>query len=129
MKINHIGIATNDIEKLTKEYINDGYELVNKVYDSIQLATLCLLKKEGQVDVELVYTTDSNSKVYNLSKNNYKREYHKCYEVDNINKSIKELKKEGYIVVSNIDEAILLNGKVCFLYRRGELIELVEKYE
>ena len=36
MDLSHIGIATNDLEKLMKEYIDNGYKVVSKVYDSTQ---------------------------------------------------------------------------------------------
>lgn len=129
MKLDHIGIATNNIEILANEYISNGYKLVNKVYDNIQIADLYLLRKENSIDIELVSASNCKSKIYNLSSNNYKLEYHKCYQVENILSTIERLKKDGYVQVSNIDDAILLNGKVCFLYKKGELIELVEKYE
>lgn len=129
MKLNHVGIATNDIEKLANEYVSKGYMIVNKVFDNIQLADLYLLRKNNSVDIELVYTSNPNSKVYNLSINNYNKQYHKCYEVENIKNEIELLKKDNYTLISDINDAILLNGKVCFLYKNGELIELVERYE
>ena len=81
MDLSHIGIATNDLEKIMKEYIDNGYKVVSKVYDATQLATLVLLSKENVPNIELVYTKNELSKVYNTCKNNYRMEYHKCYKV------------------------------------------------
>lgn len=127
MKLNHIGIATNNIEKLINEYTSQGYKVVNIIYDDIQLANLCLLRKNNSVDVELVTTLDTNSKVYNLSKNNYSKEYHKCYETNNIRDEIKKLKTKKYILISDINYSVLLKGEVCFMYKSGKLIELLER--
>lgn len=127
MKLNHIGIATNNIEKLISEYISLGYKVINRVYDDIQLADLCLLRMDNSIDIELVSTSNPESKVYNLSMNNYSKEYHKCYYTDNIREEIEELKSKNYILISDINYAKLLNGEVCFMYKNSELIELFER--
>ena len=127
MDLSHIGIATNDLEKLMKEYIDNGYKVVSKVYDATQLATLVLLSKENVPNIELVYTRNELSKVYNTCKNNYRMEYHKCYKVKDLLESIKALKEKNYLQITNIEYAPLLKTKICFMYsKESGLIELEE---
>lgn len=127
MKLHHIGIATNNIEKLTKEYLKDGYEVSAEVYDPIQKANLRLMQKADHDSIELITTEDQTSRVYKISKDNCKKPYHKCYLVKNIEKAVKEQKDNGFIAITAIENAILFNSRICFLYKRGEIIELLEE--
>ena len=128
MELSHIGIATNDIDKLVKEYITKGYKVIDKVYDENQLATLVLLKKEKMPNIELVYTKNKLSKVYNICKDNLSKEYHKCYKVNDLATAIQKLKNSKYIQVTNIEYAPLLKTKICFMFSTEfGLIELEEK--
>ena len=124
--IHHIGIATNDLERLTEEYLQSGYQVTNEVYDIKQKAQLRFLSKDNQVSIELIYTDDPESRVFNLSHNNYKIEYHTCFEVDNLKQFIDIFSNEGYLLITNIEKAELFDGKICFMYKNGSLIELTE---
>ena len=73
--IHHVGIATNDLEGLTEEYLQNGYQIINEVYDAKQKAQLRFLSKDNHASIELIYTDDPESRVFNLSHNNYKIEY------------------------------------------------------
>lgn len=55
--------------------------------------------------------------------------YHICYEVENIEEAILELKKQKFILVQKPQVAVAMNNKkVCFLFNKNTgLIELVEK--
>lgn len=125
-KFHHIGVATNNIEKLTDEYILRGYECSGRAYDPVQKAELRLLCKKGHRNIELISTNDQKSRIFNLAHNNYKKEYHDCYQVQDISKHIEELRKKGYLQVTKIEPSTLFNGKVCFMYKNGNLIELME---
>ena len=124
--IHHVGIATNNLDELTDEYLQNGYQIINEVYDPEQKAKLRLLSKDNQKNVELVYTDNPESRVFNLSHNNYKKEYHICFEVKNLNHFINVFKNKGYLLITNIEKAKLFDGKICFMYKNGNLIELVE---
>ena len=86
-----------------------------------------MLSKENVPKIELVYTRNELSKVYNTCKNNYRMEYHKCYKVKDLPASIKALKEKNYLQITNIEYAPLLKTKICFMYSREcGLIELEE---
>lgn len=127
LKIHHIGVATNSLDELTDDYLRNGYRIMNKVYDPGQKAKLVLLGKDNQDNIELISTNDPESRVFNLSHNNYKKEYHTCFEVKNLSHFIEIFKNEGYLPITNIEKAKLFDGKICFMYKNGNLIELVEK--
>lgn len=126
LAIHHIGIATNSLDELTDEYLQNGYRITNEVYDSRQKAKLRLLSKDNQNNIELVYTDNPESRVFNLSYNNYKKEFHTCFEVNNISHFINVFRDEGYLPITYIEQAKLFDGKICFMYKNGNLIELVE---
>lgn len=126
-KLHHIGIATNNLSKLKEEYLNQNYVCIGEVYDKIQKATLCLLKKDTEC-VELIHTNNKEAVVYNLCKSNYKKEYHVCYIVKSLNKEITKLKREGCILIKDVCYAELLKSNICFLYTKDrKVIELVEE--
>ena len=123
MKFHHIGIATNDInksiEKLKKNF--SIKEISKIVYDVNQDANLCMITMEDGMRIELI-----NGKVVEniLKKKQYL--YHTCYEVEDIEESIKKLEKDGAFLVKEPKEAILFNNrKVAFLMWDLGLIELI----
>lgn len=125
-KLNHIGIAVTNITVSKEKYIKEGYKVIKESYDENFLTELCIMRKEDEV-IELVYTNNPKSNVYNLCSKKDETIYHECYEVDNIEETIKELKNNNYIVISNIVYSKLLLGQVCFLYsKENGIIELLE---
>lgn len=123
MKFHHIGIATNDIEKMILK-LKKFYDISNiseTVYDANQEANLCMLTMRDGLNLELI----SGKTVEKIIK---KRQYlyHTCYTVENIDKTIKELEEDGAVLVREPREAILFeNKKVAFLMWDLGLIELI----
>lgn len=125
-KINHIGIAVPNMKKGKEKYIQNNYKVVKECYDEYFLTELCLLQKDHEM-IELVYTDNPNSRVYELCSKKEEIIYHKCYEVNGIDETIKKLKSEKFILISDIVYSKLLSGNVCFLYSKEYgVIELLE---
>lgn len=125
MTFHHIGIATDDIEKLKEKLCKylKIIEISETIYDKNQDAFLCMLTLEDNVKIELV----SGNIVERLLK---KRQYlyHTCYSVRNIDKIIEKLQKDGAFLVSEPKKAVLFNNKkVAFLMWDLGLIELLEE--
>ena len=124
MEFHHIGIATNDIEKM-KNKMKKFFEIKDiseTVYDANQDAYLCMITLKDNCKIELI-----NGKVVEkiLKKRQYL--YHTCYSVENIDETINDLIEDGAFLVSEPKEAILFNNKkVAFLMWELGLIELVE---
>lgn len=127
MKFHHIGIATEDIEKLIsklKKYF-DIQEISDIIYDPKQDAKLCMLTTNDNLKIELI----SGEVVKNLVR---KRQflYHTCYTVKNLEDMISQLVLDGAILVREAREAVLFNNrKVAFLSSDIGLIELLEEAE
>ena len=122
MTFHHIGIATKDITKSFK-FIKDNFNIIKKtevIYDKNQDAYVQLITTDDN-QIELV----SGKQVENLIDKNITY-YHICYEVDNIEESIKNF--SNALLVSPPKEAILFdNRKVAVLLTPIGLVELLEK--
>lgn len=129
MKFHHIGIACYDIEKSAQFYISQGYSKTATVYDTIQNVNICFCEKiGGETCVELISPNDDTSPVCkNLQKNGVSP-YHICYETDNLEETVLELKKQKFLMVSKPVPAVAFESRrVCFLFNKDVgLIELVE---
>jgi methylmalonyl-CoA/ethylmalonyl-CoA epimerase len=125
MKVHHIGLASNNIEKDIIE-LKKNYSVISVsdiVYDPLQQVNLCLVTTDNGINFELV----KGEKTDNLLKKgmNY---YHVCYSVEDLDKSMEILKKNGGIIISQSKPAVLFNNrKVAFIYTTTGLIELLEE--
>lgn len=130
MKFNHIGVAVRDINKSIKHYSESmGWvKSSDIVYDSIQRVKICFMIDNSNVYYELIEPAGSNSPVTNVLKRKGSI-YHTCYEVNDVERSVKELSANGFIQISDIEEAIAFNNrKIVFLINRDNLIiELLEE--
>jgi len=72
---------------------------------------------------------NKESPISNILRKNGATLYHICYEVENIEKSVVELKTKHFVIVANPTQAVAFNmRKVCFLYNSSiGLIEILEK--
>ena len=127
-KFNPIGVAVPEIGPTAEVYKTAGYEQTEPVYDPIQNVCICFLHKAGMPTVELLAPHDSTSPVQQTLDKMGVTPYHTCYEVENLEAAIAELRKQRYIVVRKPEPAIVFNNRrVCFLYNKHiGLIELVE---
>ena len=126
-KVHHFGVAVNDLEKIKSKYLSNGYDIVCSGYDEIQLSWICLLNNKEEKTLELVYSNNPKSPVFNLCSNNVERVYHACYQVKSIDSSVEKFNKLGFYKITTTNYAKLLKGKICFLYSKNRgLIELLE---
>ena len=136
-KFDHIGVAVPEIEETATVYKEAGYTQTESVYDPIQNVNICFLIKEGMPKVELLAPphththtgVEGNSPVQQILDKMGVTPYHTCYEVDDIEDAVAELRKMRYIVVRKPEPAIAFdNRRVCFLYNKQVgLIEIVER--
>lgn len=124
MKFHHVGVAcrniNEEIESIKK--IHNVTDISPVIYDSEQMAELCILKTSEGINIELI----SGEKVEKLI-NKRITYYHLCFETDNIEDEIHRLTEIGAFPVSDAKRAILFNSrKVAFLEVSYGLIELVQ---
>lgn len=131
MILDHIGVATNSIEQSVIAYEALGYKAGEIFTDKLQNVKLCFLKKNNNMQIELVEAIDNTSPVIKHLKKNGVSPYHTCYRVNNIKEKITELKKKSFIIISEPKKAIAFDYQyVCFLYHKNiGIIELLEVKE
>lgn len=127
-RFHHIGVAVRDIDVTAAFYELAGYSRSNTIFDPIQNIFICWLIKDKMPTVELLAPADENSPVNSTLEKMGVTPYHTCYVVDDLESSLKKLRKQKYVLVSKPVEAVAIHGsKVCFLYNKNVgLIELVE---
>ena len=129
MKVHHIGYAVKDMQKAIHCFESLGYCMDEPVIDASRNITI-VFARNGDACVELVAPCGSPNDVDGILKRTGASPYHICYEVKNVNQSIKELTKSGmgWMLVKQPAKALAIDGaKVAFLYSKNAgLIELVE---
>ena len=117
-----------NLEKSEAEMDSDN-GIVEDTFRNIKI--LFMMHKESQLLIELVEPLNASSPITNLCQKMHgsASPYHICYEVENINDTIAELKKKGYLVTQKPEPAVAIEGRmVAFLFQKDAgIIELVEK--
>ena len=128
-RFHHAGVAVKDIDRTAAHYIEAGYRKTPTIYDPMQKVNICFLEKEGMPTIELLEPVDGTSPVDRIVDNNGVTPYHFCYEVDDIEQAIVELRTRKYLVVVKPVNAVAIdNRRVCFLFHKDVgLVEIVEK--
>ncbi len=125
----HLGIATKEIDKTKSIYLNLGFISTEIIFDPIQNVNICFLTKKDHPLLELVAPINEDSPVFNIIKKLGTTPYHICYEVDNLDEAIKNLKKQRFILtIAPVKAIAFKNRRICFLYNQQiGLTELLEK--
>lgn len=128
MAYHHVGIACADIDATAQQYEALGYRKGPKIIDDLQNIEICFLEHDSMPRLELLGAVDDNSPVVQTLRKNGTSPYHICYSVENIDESIRELKKQKFLVVAKSKPACALeNHNVAFLYHKDVgLIELLQ---
>lgn len=131
MTFHHIGIATIDIEKSIFIYQEIGYEWQKEMIytDVIQNVRLAFMFREGHPLIELVASLNAASPINNLLHKSKTSPYHTCYEVEDIEATIKSLKALRFFPTAKPVPAIAFDNRlICFLYHpHFGLVELLQR--
>jgi len=125
----HTGIAVESIERTAALFVDAGYKMTNVIFDSKQNVKISFLGKAHSPLLELVEPVDDTSPVRNILNKVGVSAYHFCYEVEDIDDSISQLRKKKFMLLIKPVEAVAFGGRrICFLYHKETgLIELLEK--
>ncbi len=128
MKINHLGIVVKNIEKSLKTYLEDyGYRQESSILDiENQKVRVVLLSNEDNIKVELIEPYDEDSPSYNALKHGGGLN-HICYEVENFEEFLDKYKSKIVRSPRPAPEEYFDGGRTFFIFRKGELIEFLEK--
>ena len=130
MKVHHYGLATKSITKSVKMFRALGYsECSDVIFDPLQGVNLLFLKNENDHLIELVEPAEAENPVSKILAKSGSSLYHICYEIDNIDEKIEELKQQRFTQIMPPTPAIAFDGrKICFFYNSTlGLIELLER--
>lgn len=128
-KIEHIGIAVKDIEKsnhLFKALFNKAHY---KIEDVESEGVKTSFFKCGPNKIELLQATKSDSPIAKFIEKKGEGIHHIAFAVDNIEKEIKRLTKEGFDMIHKIPKKGADGKIIAFLHPKstnGVLIELCQ---
>ena len=128
-KIEHIGIAVKDLESSNKVFAallgKEHYKL--EVVESEHVITSFF--KSGPNKIELLQATDNDSPIAKFIEKKGEGIHHIAFAVDDIEKEIKRLKKNGFVLLNEIPKKGADNKLIVFLHPKssnGVLIELCQ---
>ena len=129
-KIEHIGIAVKNLKEsniLFKKLFGESHYKTESV-ESEGVKTSFF--KVGDNKIELLEATNENSAIAKFVKKKGEGIHHIAFEVYDIKKEIKRLKKEGFVVLNEKPKKGADNKLVVFLHPKstnGVLIELCQE--
>jgi len=129
-KIEHIGIAVNNIEEanITYEKLLGAAPYKQEEVESEGVKTSFF--KTGESKIELLGATNENSPIAKFLKKKGEGIHHIAFAVDDIKKKIEELKTEGFVVLNESPKLGADNKLVAFLHPKsshGVLVELCQE--
>lgn len=131
-KIEHIGIAVNDLKEsisvFEKIFSQKSYK--SEVIETEAVSTAFF--QIGDSKIELVAATKDFSPISKFLKKNNEGMHHIAFEVDDIIKEMARLKKEGIRLLNEEPKKGADNKLICFLHPKdtnGVLIELCQELQ
>lgn len=126
--MDHIGYVTKNIEKTAATFTLLGYEAGEIVNDDTQKTRICLLKKEGDVSIELVEPYSENETMLKMLKKGT-TPYHACFRVSDIQIAFEELKESGFTpLFLPVAAPAFDNRLICYFWKNDMgLVEIVEQ--
>ena len=129
-KIEHIGIAVGDIEASNKLFAKifgkDSYKSEKVTSEGVITSFFQI----GESKIELVAATNDKSPISKYLSNNKEGMHHISFAVNDIEKEMKRLKKEGIRLLNEAPKNGADNKLICFLHPKdtnGVLIELCQE--
>jgi len=129
-KIEHIGIAVQDIEAsnkvFTKIFGKESYKSESVESESV----ITSFFQVGESKIELVAATNQNSPIAKYLANNREGMHHIAFDVADIKAEMKRLQSEGIRTLNDQPKKGADNKLICFLHPKdtnGVLIELCQE--
>ena len=129
-KIEHIGIAVKDMAKAEKIFSTIFGQSAYKTEEVISESVITTFFKVGDSKIELVSATNSESPIAKFLDKNREGMHHIAFAVDDIEKEMERLKKEGIRLLNETPKVGADNKLICFLHPKdtsGVLIELCQE--
>ena len=131
-KINHIGVAVKDLDEAIKLY-RDQLGLEFKGTDLVESQKVKVaFFKIGETNIELVAAISDDSPIAKYLEKNREGIHQICFEVDNINEALKELKQRGVKLINEEPRKGAHGTLVAFIHPKstnGVLTEICQVTE
>jgi len=129
-KIEHLGIAVDDLNESLKIYENllgtSCYK--EEIVESEGVKTAFL--HVGESKIELLQATNSTSAIAKFLEKGRKGFHHVAFEVDDIEQELKRLQSLGFILIHQTPKNGADNKRIAFLHPKsteGLLVELCQE--
>ena len=129
-KIEHLGIAVEDIEKSSKIYESLLGSKAYKQEEVVSENVLTAFFKIGESKIELLAATHPDSAIAKFIEKKGQGIHHIAFDVDDIYAEMKRLKEEGFILLNEAPKRGADNKLICFVHPKstdGVLIELCQE--
>jgi len=129
-KIEHLGIAVRDIDASNEVFSKLLGEPHYKIEEVESEGVKTSFFKVGDNKIELLEATNENSPIAKFIERKGEGIHHVAFEVDDIYKEIKRLKKAGFRVLNETPKNGADNKLIAFLHPKstnGVLIELCQE--
>lgn len=129
-KIEHIGIAVNDIKTAGAIYEKLLNSKIYKIEDVPTEGVTTAFLQSGPNKIELLEATNTDSPVSKFISKKGEGIHHIAFEVDDIRAEMQRLKNEGFVLLNEEPKLGADNKLVCFVHPRsavGVLIELCQE--
>jgi len=131
-KIEHIGIAVNNLEKSNTLFKGLFGKKHYKTEEVISEGVKTSFFKVGENKIELLEATTKDSPIAKFLAKKGEGVHHIAFAVDDILREVKRLKKEGFTILNETPKKGADNKLVVFLHPKttnGVLIELCQNAE
>jgi methylmalonyl-CoA/ethylmalonyl-CoA epimerase len=128
-KIEHIGIAVNDLKTAGELYAKLLNTSVYKIEDVESEGVKTAFLQAGSNKIELLEATSADSPVAKFIAKKGAGVHHIAFDVEDIQAEMERLKQEGFILLSDEPKLGADNKLVCFVHPKsasGVLIELCQ---
>ncbi len=128
----HIAIAVNTLKAAEELYQNvAGLKTTHREEIPEQGVRASMLQPESETGtaIELLEAIDENSPIAKFIEKKGEGIHHICFRVDDIEKSLEDLKSKGIRLIDEKPRVGAYNSKVAFIHPRamnGVLVELAE---
>jgi len=131
MRLHHIGIATDDLEKAIRhhETLFELHSITEIVEDPVHKVRVVLLSaSHAKISIELVAPLTEDSPVSSLLRKGI-RLYHISYLVKDIEKTLEEARRQNSLIISKPAPSKLYGGRrIAFIYTPDAyLVEFLEE--
>ena len=129
-KIEHIGIAVNDLQSAGDIYQKLLNTTVYKIEEVLSEGVKTAFLKSGPNKIELLEATNPDSPIAKFIAKKGEGIHHIAFDVSDIRAEMARLKSEGFILLNEEPKLGADNKLVCFVHPKGAngvLVELCEE--